>query len=142
MKIIELTYFGKVDCNGKLSISDRKGFEKYLLQFTDQTVTIDVKRKRAKRSLSQNAFFHSWCTLLAEHLGYSLDEMKEIIKFKFLKVEEINDMTGEIVTYTRKTSELNKMQFADFCTEVQQWTENKLGMRLPLPNENWEIKYV
>jgi hypothetical protein len=79
---------------------------------------------------------------LAEHLGYSLDEMKEIIKFKFLKVEETNDMTGEIVTYTRKTSELNKMQFADFCTEVQQWAENKLGMRLPLPNENWEIKFV
>lgn len=142
MKIIELTYFGKVDCNGKLSISDRKGFEKYLLQFADRNVTIDIKRKRAKRSLSQNAFFHSWCTLLADHLGYSLDEMKDILKFKFLKVEEINDMTGELMTYTKKTSELNKMEFADVCTEIQQWSESKLNIRLPLPNEQWELKFL
>ena len=63
-KIIELTFFGKVDCNGRLSISDKKGFEKYLLQF------------------------------------------------------------------------------ADFCTEVQQWSESKLNIRLPLPNEQWELKFL
>ena len=142
MKIIELTYFGHVDSEGKLKIRDRKGFDNYLLQFKEKDVTIDVKKKKSKRSDEQNKFFHSWCNLLAEHLGYSKDEMKEILKFKFLKIEEINDMTGEIFTYTKSTAKLNKSEFADFCTEIQDWCMNMFKIKLPLPNENWTLTFI
>jgi len=140
-KIIEITYFGSVDENGILKIKDRRGFDKYLLQFKEKDVTIDIKRKKSKRSLQQNRFFHSWCNLLAEELGYSKDEIKEILKFKFLRVEEINDITGDVFTYTKETSKLNKMEFADFCSEIQQWTKDKLNITLPLPDENWMLTF-
>jgi len=140
--MIELTYFGKVDDNGKLTIRDRKGFDAYLNQFAGKDVTIDVKRKRSKRSLAQNDFFHAWVKLLSEHTGYAFEEMKDIMKNMFLKVEKVNEKTGSIFECTRKTSSLNKMQFADFCTEIQQWAEGEFGVRLPLPNENWQITFV
>lgn len=141
-KIIEITYFGKVSDEGKLTIHDRKGFLKYLIQFAGKPVSIDVKRKKAKRSNQQNALFHSWINLLSEHTGYSFDEMKEIVKYKFLKVEEINDQTGEVFIYTKQTSKLNKMEFSDFCFEMQKWCESVFGIKLPLPNENWEITFI
>ena len=138
-KFIEMTFFGGVDAEGKLSIRDRKGFDKYLFQFSGVDVTIDIKRKKAKRSDSQNRFFHSWVGLLAEHTGYSPEEMKDILKFKFLRVEQVSDQTGETFVYTKNTSKLNKLDFADLCTEIQQWTENNFKIRLPLPNENWTL---
>ena len=140
--MIELTYFGKVDDNGKLTIHDRKGFDAYLCNFKSKDVTIDVKVKRSKRSIQQNSFFHSWVSLLSEFTGYTKSEMKEILKNEFLKVEKVNEKTGSIYQCTRDTSSLNKMQFADFCTEIQQWAESEFGVRLPLPNENWQISFV
>jgi hypothetical protein len=141
-KVIELTYFGKVSDDGKLTIHDRKGFDKYLLQFAGKPVSIDVKHKKAKRSNQQNALFHNWINLLSEHTGYSFEETKEIVKYKFLKIEEVNDQTGEVFVYTKQTSKLNKSEFADFCTEMQQWCESVFGIKLPLPNENWEITFI
>ena len=137
-KIIELTYFASVN-NGILKIKDRKGFDKYICQFEGKEVTVDVKRKRSKRSLEQNAFFHSWVGLLSDYTGYTKTEMKDIIKNQFLKCESVNEKTGSIFTYTKDTSSLNKTEFADFCTDIQHWSESEFNVRLPLPNEQWEL---
>ncbi len=139
MKIIELTFFGSVNSDGILKIRDRNGFDKYLKQFAEKDVTIDIKRKKSKRSDCQNRFFHSWVGLLAEHLGYSSDEMKDILKYKFLRIEELDEMTGETFIYCKNTSRLNKSEFSDFCTEIQNWCEEMFKIKLPLPGENWEI---
>jgi len=140
--MIELTFFGRVDEEGRLKIADRKGFDSYLLNFCGQPVTVDIKKKKAKRSNQQNAFFHSWITLLAEHTGYTKEEMKEIVKFKFLKVEEIHDQTGETFIYTKSTAKLNKGEFSDLCTEVQNWARDTFEILLPLPGNNWEITFT
>jgi len=137
----ELTFFGSVDESGKLHIRDRKGFIIYIRQFAGKDVIIDVKRKKTNRSLQQNAFFHSWINLLSEHTGYDFEEMKEIVKFKFLKTEKINENTGEVLTFIKHTSKLNKEDFAEFCNNVQKWCNEEFNIRLPLPNENWEITY-
>jgi hypothetical protein len=139
MREISLTYFGSVDESGTLKIRDRKGFDGYLKQFAGKEVSIDVKRKRSKRSDDQNRFFHSWVSLIAEHTGYSKDEMKDILKYKFLRIEEISDMTGETFVYTKNTSKLGKSEFADFCTEIQSWSMEMFKIKLPLPGEQWEL---
>lgn len=137
-KIYELSYFGHVT-NGQLKIRDRKGFDAYLLQFEGKDVEIMVKRKKAKRSIDQNAFFHAWVNLLSDHTGYSKEEMKEILKNQFLSVEKVNAKTGSIFKYTRSTASLNKNEFAEFCNDVQRWSIEEFNAILPLPNENWEL---
>ena len=139
MKIIELTFYGSVNSDGILKIRDRNNFDKYLKQFAEKDVTIDIKRKKSKRSDEQNKFFHAWVGLLAEYIGYSSEEMKDILKYKFLRVEEVDEMTGETFVYCKNTSRLNKAEFADFCTEIQNWCEEMFKIKLPLPNENWKL---
>ena len=139
---IELTYFGSVSEGGVLTIRDRKSFDKYLMQFSGHEVTIDIKIKRSKRSIQQNSFFHSWVALLSDHTGYTRAEMKDILKWEFLQIEKVNEKTGRLYKCTRDTSSLNKSQFADFCTEIQHWSETEFGARLPLPNEQWEISFI
>jgi hypothetical protein len=141
MKEIPITYFGSVT-DGRLKIWDKAGFEKYILQYEGKDVTIEVRRKKAKRSDQQNKFFHSWVGLLAEHTGYSSEEMKDILKYKFLRVEDINDQTGETFTYTKNTSKLNKIEFAEFCDDIQKWCMDLFKIKLPLPSENWEITFI
>ena len=141
MKPIEISFFGSVT-NGVLKIRDRKSFDEYLRQFEGKDVEILVKRKKAKRSLDQNAFFHAWVVLLADYTGYTKEETKEILKNQFLSVEKVNKKTGSIFQCTRATSSLNKIEFADFCTDIQHWAESEFGIRLPLPDENWELVLI
>ena len=141
-----ITHFGKVDKSGVLKINNRHDFDRSLIQlaplakdFTE--VEIIVRKKRSRRSLDQNAFFHSWINLLSNYTGYSFDQMKNIVKYKFLKAEAINEKTGEIYEYIKETSSLNKSDFADFCTEIQHWSKDTFNLILPVPGENWTIKF-
>ena len=140
MALIEMSYFGSVK-EGKLKIRDRASFDNYVKQFEGKDIEILVKRKSSKRNLLQNAFFHAWIKLLSEHTGYGFEEMKEIIKFKFLQTETVNEKTGEIMKYIKPTSSLNKSEFADLCNDVYHWCYDMFGIRLPLPDENWELKF-
>jgi hypothetical protein len=67
--------------------------------------------------------------------------MKDILKYRFLKVEEINDQSGETFIYTKNTSKLNKMEFSDLCDDIQKWAYNNFKIILPNPGENWVLNF-
>ena len=121
MREIEITYFGSVSDDGKLKIRDRSGFDKYLLQFRGKDVTIDIKKKVAKRSVGQNRLWWVYMTILSNDIGYTKEEIHEICKFKFLQLEKVNERTGEVFKYCGSTSKLNKAEFSDLVAELQRW---------------------
>ena len=96
-----ITYFGCVD-DGKLKIRNRKEFDLNLLAFEGKDVEITVKRKRNKRSLMQNNYYHG-CVVPAvrfalNEAGFKMSvlQVHELLKFKFLKYEVVNESTGII----------------------------------------------
>ena len=78
-------------------------------------------KKERNRSNAENAYFHG-CVLpiLATHTGYSADEMKAVLKWKFKIIN---------------TSSLSTIEFEKFMSDVRQWASAELSVYIPLPKE-------
>ena len=100
----------------------------------DKNIKIQIEKYREKRSISQNSYFHKLVEILSNELWYDLDEMKEILKFKFIRVETKHWI------YTRKTSELNTEEMSKFTENIILWAWSKLNISLPTPDDyrRWE----
>lgn len=134
MKEIPITYFGNVT-DGRLKIRDKAGFEKYILQYEGKDVTIEVRRKKAKRSVEQNRLWWVYMNILSDEIGYTKNEIHEICKYKFLQREKVDEKSGEIFKYVGSTTELNKSEFSDLVSELQQWSAETFNIVLPSPGE-------
>lgn len=66
---------------GGLLVMDRPGeYAKYVRSFHGRFVEVIVRKQRVQRSLDQNAYLHVAAFIpLAEHLGYTLAEMKLLL---------------------------------------------------------------
>lgn len=99
----------------------------------DGDFVVEISKKR--RSLNQNALFHKWIGIIADHCGYGTDEMKSIIKEKALGKKEVTDpFTGEIKEIEISSASLDKAQFSKLMNETQLIAMN-LGLTLPSPEE-------
>lgn len=85
---------------------------------------------KSRRSSRQNDYFHSCCGILGKDIGYTKDEVKSIVKMKFLKREKVDESTGEVFEYLLDTHSLNKEDFAEFMEQFIQWAA-ELGTILP-----------
>lgn len=95
-------------------------------------VILTIERLSKKRSSQQNRLFHMHVGILSREFGYKPDEMKNILKFKFLKTEKIDEKTGEVFEYIRDTSELTVVEFMSLIEDVVQFGA-EFGVELPLP---------
>jgi len=108
----------------------------------DQEVTVTVQRKRATRSLDQNAwYFGQILRLLSEHTGYTVDELHDYCKVRFnAKTVLITDQDGVVKDETRigqTTTKLNRVTFGEYCEAIRQWAAQELGVVIPDPDPNW-----
>ena len=83
----------------------------------------EIKKKltEKQRSSPQNRYFHGVVLpLLADHTGYTDDEMKGVVKYKF---------------GIKSTAELTTAEFEDFCSRIRMWASRDLECWIPEPNE-------
>jgi hypothetical protein len=83
----------------------------------------EIKKKLPEkhRSNPQNRYFHGVVLpLLSDHTGYTDEEMKGILKYKFR---------------VKHTSSLDTKGFEEFCSQIRQWASRDLGCWIPEPNE-------
>lgn len=107
-----------------------KAWEAYRKRFAGDEVVVTLKKRRAQRSNPQNRFWHGVIvTLLAEHCGYTHDEMHEALKVKFLGTEDMSRGLLRIGS-TRK---LNTLEFAELTERVMLWAIEELGVVIPSP---------
>lgn len=122
---------------GKLCVKDATVFSQRLARFKDGAVQITVERKYATRSQKQNRWYWSQVIgLVAEHTGYTPDEIHEIYKAKFIpKPMAIADGNGEIVgevVLGGSTTRMDTVQFSEFCERIREWAAT-LGIVIPDP---------
>jgi hypothetical protein len=100
------------------------------------TKLIKIEKYSKKRSSPQNRYYHAVVLkYLSETTGFSLSEMHEVLKAKFLPYERANRVTSEVVQFGRSTTELNTLQYEEFLEQVRVWALNELDCLIPLPNE-------
>ena len=116
--------------DGKLHLDYRAQFDAYLRRFEGDEVEVEVRKRRSKRSTAQNAYWWSVVVpTLAEHTGYTRDEMHEALKAKFLSAEDLS--LG--LTKIGSTAKLNTQDFADLVDRVVLWAAESLGVIVPPP---------
>ena len=102
-------------------------------------VAVTIERKRSKRSDRQNRLWWLYMTILSKDLGYTKDEMHEICKMKFLKLERVDEKTGLVLPYLGSTAALNKSDFGELVDSLLQWSSETFNIVLPLPDEQMEM---
>lgn len=135
----EIWKSGKV-LNGELVGISRKKLKEELAYFEGVGVELIIRKKKKHRSLQQNRLWWLYMGMLGEYLGYTKDEIHEIVKFKFLKKETVDETTGEVFQYIQSTSKLSTVEFLELVQQLYQWSAETFGLTLPEPNEQLRME--
>lgn len=144
---MKITYFGSVDENGKLKITNHNVFLSDLKNFCGKQIRLTIEPK-SKRSLPQNSYLHGVVIPIVKmhllDLGWkearSNEWVKDYIKYNCLIKETVNELTGEVIKSLGETSGLTTSEFMDFIADVQQWAAEKLDLQIPSPGEIIEME--
>lgn len=125
--------------DGILFFRNKAFIEGYCIKsgVTEFDVTIENKKKH--RSVQQNRWYWAAIKILADHTGYTSNEMHEVCKLKFLKVELVNEKTGEVLEYVKSTTDLSTTEFSVYMDELRLWAAENFSLEIPLPNEQLTI---
>lgn len=124
--------------SGRLEIRRKRQMQAALGRMRDGEVLITIARHHATRSLQQNRWYWGVIVeLLAEHTGYTPDEIHEVLKAKFLpKKIALADGNGEIqgeYVIGGTTTRLNKLEFGEYCEAIRRWAAEELAVVIPDP---------
>jgi hypothetical protein len=124
---------------GRLEIRNRKRFTGELSRMRDGEVLVMITKKHATRSAQANRYYWGVVVeLLAQHTGYTPEEIHEILKARFIpkKLSVANgngEIKGEFVIGGTTTS-MNKLEFGEYITSIRQWAAEELDVVIPDPD--------
>lgn len=124
-------------------VNNNKIESKKLSKLNDCKVFVTIEKFYPKRSLKSNRYY--WALLnqtlqvVADHLGYdNKEELHKDFKDKFLSYKSINKLTGEEVSKTKSTTELNSNEFTEYVEKVLKYCAESFGIALQTPEEFYE----
>lgn len=94
---------------------------------------ITVKNCDPKRSSQANSLAHVYAGIMGRDLGYGVEEMYELLKGKFLGVEQFEFM-GLTITRAKQSRKLSKSEYSEFLNKIIELASS-LGIQLPVPHE-------
>jgi hypothetical protein len=116
---------------GSLKVRNRQALESWASRERDGEYLVTVARQQATRSLEMNALYWvGFVRPLAEHTGYTSNEMHAYLKARFLPTHKrrvkhllLHDKHGavidEYVIDMSTTTVLTKPEFGDYLHEIQ-----------------------
>jgi len=124
---------GKIQANTGVQIKD------FIRTMEGKRVVFKIEKVKSIRSLQQNKYYHVCKKILSDEIGYDVTELHEIIKYKFLTKEKVDEKTGEVYNFVGSTTKLNKSEFADFVSDLQRWAIETFNVYLPSAVEQLTI---
>jgi len=88
------------------------------------------EKPKKNRSNQQNRYY--WgviCKLVADHTGYTPDEIHQILAHEFISYEK----DGKV--FTMSTTKLKTSEFEAYLEDCRRWAATTLQVYIPLPNE-------
>jgi hypothetical protein len=125
---------------GRIKVRNWNRVVSELRTMRDCELRVSLTKARATRSQKQNAWYWGFVVgLVAEHTGYTSDEIHEIYKAKFIpKRLAIADGNGEVVNefvIGGTTTRLDTLEFSEYCEAIREWAADALGVVIPDPDE-------
>jgi hypothetical protein len=141
-----LTYYSDVK-NSRLQKNVSERIANELAAFEGKRVEVKICRLRSKRSSQQNKYLHVLFTIFKDALNdlgneFTMQQVKDLCKRKFLSYDLIDKSTGEVIGEDiRHTSSLNKIEFGEFIESVVRWAADFFHIVLPYPSESIELNF-
>ena len=125
---------------GRLRVRNWNRVESELKNSRDGEWLVTISRAKATRSGQANRYY--WGTVVqavAEHTGYTPDEVHEIFKAKFIpKRLALADGNGEAqgeFVIGGTTTRLDTTEFYEYVEAIRQWAAETLSIDIPDPVE-------
>lgn len=90
-------------------------------------LSIEIKNRRPKRSVSQNNFYHLYLSLVALSSGHTMTELKSWVRDHVLS-KGITEVFGKKVRVTESSADLNISEFCEMMNRIEILTE------IPIPD--------
>lgn len=122
--------------DGKFQPEDPIAFMKQIRSLDGKTVWASMEewKEFKHRSLNENSYYHGVVIdILSSELGYTHDEMHEVIKWKFLA--HPIELKGQKVMTAVSTASLSTSEFEGLMAKIRTWASMELGIYIPEPNE-------
>ena len=90
--------------------------------FTDSENVLylaNIIERKSKRSNDQNSRYWKLLTELGRHIGYTSDEMHDILRFKFLRSKI--EIEGEPLPLLKSTTKLTMAEMAEYQNNIERW---------------------
>ena len=122
--------FGGFIKNGELFLDNPARFKKFIQQYNDCQVIVNVQKFKKQRSNAQNNWYWGCVVAIpAEHIGYTSEEMHEAYKFMFLRRKNV----GKPIT-VKSTASLSTVEFSKYVENCRMWCAEN-GYIIPDPDE-------
>lgn len=125
-------FTGRVEADGRFHADHKAALTRYMRTLGGTRAELVVRRARAQRTNAQNRYYFGVvCALLGEHCGYDVQEMHEVLAFRFLRIE---DCPITRAPRRRHTPDTNTVEFSEYVEHCRRFAA-ELGVCIPDPNE-------
>ena len=113
-----------------LNIIDRQEHQAKVAFNLANSKLVEMKGKRAKRSVSQNSYLHVCISIYAIEFGYNLDEAKTSLKREcsFMRYEKKDQ------TFLKRTRDFDSKELTDFIDWIRTYAGVN-GLYIPTSEE-------
>jgi len=99
----------------------------------DGTFKMEIKKVESKRSIAQNSLYWMWLTIIGNEVGYTKDEMHDVLRHTLLQ-PVITEAMGKVVEQLPSTTKMKIGEFTEYLTAIEQWSA-EMGILLPKPED-------
>lgn len=127
-----MTFIGLVrDDGSKLDFDYPSTYRAFIQTLAGEEVEIDIRKKRTKRTLKQNAYLHAAIKPYADHLGYTVEELKLALLGECFGYHQVRGVTLPLKLHT---AELTTQEFVEI-TELLIQRAAEDGVLILYPDE-------
>ena len=98
------------DDGSKLDFDYPSQYREFIQTLAGDEVEIEIRKKRAKRTLKQNAYLHAAIKPFADHCGYTVEELKLALLGECFGYHQVHGVTLPVKLHT---SDLSTQEFVD-----------------------------
>jgi len=128
--------------DNKLILDDKQGFNQAVIALNGEKGKLTIAKYKKVRSLSANALYWKWMTILGEYIGHSKEDMHQVFKKQFL-ADKMPALSKDVfMAYLASqniidsTTELNTKEMTEYMDKIQAQAR-ELRVQLPLPEDRF-----
>jgi hypothetical protein len=112
------------------------------LSLRSKEITVSYKTTRKPRKYLQYGYYFGVVVAYIHYtfteLGYNVtpEGVHEMLKARFNNIQVVCEKTGEIITVSDTTTELETWEFARMIEMIRQWFLESFGVPIPEPNRD------